>query len=61
MLPYENTPATQSTAAKQNVEQTGLKPLDIVILLVSHWPWILLCLLLSWGVAEYFIVTSRRI
>lgn len=61
MLPYENTPATQSTAAKQNVEQTGLKPLDIVILLVSHWPWILLCLLLSWGVAEYIIVTSRPI
>lgn len=59
MLPTDTPPTPQSS--KTPVEQPGLKPMDIVILLVSNWPWIILCLLLSYGVAEYIIRVSRPI
>lgn len=61
MLPNNNT--NQSTTQSSGAE-TGaatLRPTDIVIILVSHWPWILLCILLGWGIAETIIRTSRPI
>lgn len=62
MLPYDNPQTVQSAPVSSgSSDQPGLKPIDIVILLVSHWPWILLCLLLSWGVAEYIILISRPV
>lgn len=60
MLPYnENT--TSQPQQSTPVPSTSLKPLDIVVLLVSNWPWIILCLLLSWGAAELYLRYTRPI
>lgn len=61
MLP-NNSPQVQTPASEnKGVPSTSLKPTDVIIILVSHWPWILLCLLLGWGVAEMIVRTSRPV
>lgn len=63
MLPYENTPSQSQSAnnAAQATSQPALRPMDIVVLLVSNWPWIILCLLLGWGAAEAYLHLSRPV
>lgn len=65
MQPY-NDSATPSNGAQQvsNNNQNStptLRPSDIVIILVSHWPWIVLCILLGWLSAEAILHLSRPI
>lgn len=63
MLP-ENTPYNQPNSASQGpntVSQPSLRPSDVVIILVSHWYWIVLCLLLAWGAAELILRMSRPV
>lgn len=56
MLPG-NTPQQQSPAAT-STESSSLRPSDIVIILFSHWHWILLSLIISYGVAKYYLLTT---
>lgn len=48
------TSATQSSAG-------GLRISDILIILFSHWHWILISLFLSFGVAKYILLTTRPV
>ena len=62
MLPEsQNTPTQQTQAAPQSSAGPSLRPTDILVLLVSHWPWIILCVLLSWGVAELYLKYTRPV
>lgn len=63
MLPESQNTQTQQPAQKTQVSSTApsLQPMDILVLLVSHWPWIILCLLLSWGAAELYLKYTRPI
>lgn len=64
MLPENNTPSP-STQTNNNPSSLTVQPAlrisDFVIVIVSHWYWILLCLALSYGIAEYIILKSRPI
>ena len=65
MIPLDNQTTTAPVAQQNNTQQgatsTSLRPTDIVILLVSNWPWILLCLLLAWCAAEFYLRYTRPI
>ena len=61
MLPYNDNTPQQPSNASQPVVQPGLRPLDIVVLLFSNWPWLILCLLLGWGAAEAYLQITRPI
>lgn len=39
----------------------SLRPSDVVIILISHWYWIILSVLLSWGIAEAILHVSRPV
>lgn len=56
----DNSQNVQQSVAQQN-SQPALRPTDVAILLVSHWPWIVLCLLLSWGAAEIYLRYTRPV
>lgn len=43
------------------VTTPSLRISDILIIIYSHWYWILICLLLSWGVASFILKVSRPI
>lgn len=62
MLPNSEMNASSSVASN-NTTSSGisLKPSDVVLILVSHWPWILLCSILGWGVAEAILRFSRPV
>lgn len=64
MLPY-NDPTSSAQPSSGNASQVvvnpSLRPLDIVVLLVSNWPWIVLCLLLGWGAAEAYLLFTPAI
>lgn len=68
MQPYIDSQSNSNTATTPAATQStttnampGLRPSDVVLILVSHWYWIVLCLLLSWGVAEFILHVSRPI
>ena len=64
MLPESQTTQTQAAQPAQQTQVPAgpsLRPLDILLLLVSHWPWIILCLLLGWGAAELYLQYTRPI
>lgn len=65
MIPLDVQTPTSAPVQQQNSSQantnTSLRPTDIIILLVSNWPWILLCVLLSWGAAELYLRYTRPI
>jgi len=63
MLP-NNTPqqhATTSTSASVQPTAGGLRPSDVVIILFSHWHWILISLIIAYGVAKYHLLTTPPI
>lgn len=60
MLP-NNTPQQQGSQPSITTAQStsgGLRPSDIVIILFSNWHWILLSLILSYGIAKYYLLTT---
>ena len=62
MLPEsQNTQSQQAQTSSQVSAGPSLRPVDILVLLVSHWPWIILCLLLSWGAAELYLKYTRPV
>lgn len=65
MIPLDTQTPMAAPAPQQNNAQvstgTSLRPTDIIILLVSNWAWILLCVLLSWGAAELYLRYTRPI
>ena len=63
MQPYTGPQQNNQNEAQQasiNAAPT-LRPSDIVIILVSHWYWIVLCLLFAWGAAELYLRMSRPV
>lgn len=66
MLPNTDPNNSNPTTPIQNTSSSvssgvSLRPSDVVLILVSHWPWILLCALLGWGVAEVILRYSRPV
>lgn len=62
MLPYNDSSVNQNTTQQPAVNAApSLRPSDIVIILVSHWYWIVLSLFLAWGAAELFLRMSRPV
>ncbi len=62
MLPYNDSSSNQNTTQQTVVNAApSLRPSDIVIILVSHWYWIVLCLLMAWGAAELYLRMSRPV
>ena len=62
MLPESQTQQTQQSQQQVAVPSgPSLRPTDILILLVSNWYWIVLCLLLAWGAAELYLKYTRPI
>lgn len=64
MLPNTDPNNSNPSALVQNNASSAgsgfsLRPSDVILILVSHWPWILLCTLLGWGVAEIILRYSR--
>lgn len=62
MLP-NNTPQPQSQTVNTATQPVagGLRPSDVVIILFSNWHWILLSLLLAYGIAKYYLLTTPPI
>ena len=63
MLPETQTTQQNQQPKSQTQVPTGpsLRPMDILLLLISHWPWIILCVLLGWGAAELYLQYTRPI
>ena len=62
MLPEtQNTQTQQPQTQVQAPSGPSLNPTDLIVLLLSHWPWIVFCLLLSWGAAELYLKYTRPI
>lgn len=61
MLPESQTAQSQVPQQTQVPSGPSMRPTDILILLASHWPWIILCVLLGWGVAELYLQYTRPI
>ena len=61
MLPESQNPQTQQSQQAQVPSGPSMRPTDILILLVSNWYWIVLCLLLAWGAAELYLQYTRPI
>ena len=61
MLPESQTTQSQTPQQAQVPNGPSMRPTDILILLVSHWPWIILCLLLGWGSAELYLQYTRPV
>lgn len=49
---------SQQSSSASATESSSLRPSDIVIILFSHWHWIFLSLLLAFGVAKYYLLTT---
>lgn len=50
-----------SSASSAQVATVGIRISDLLLILVSHWYWIVLCLILSFGVAKYILLTTLPI
>ena len=62
MLPNNyNQPNNSAEVRNAQSSMPTLRVSDVILILVSNWYWIILCLLLSWGVAELIIRTSRPV
>lgn len=64
MLPYNDNSGqvNQNSSAGNNQNSVSkLRISDVVIILVSHWPWIILSILLGWLAAEAILHVSRPI
>lgn len=62
MLP-NNTNQTQTMPQSEvpSGPSISLRPSDIALILISHWPWILLCIILGLGAAKVYLLKSRPV
>lgn len=58
-MPQQSSDSTSASSAQ--VATGGIRISDLLLILVSHWYWIVLCLILSFGVAKYILLTTLPI